>query len=233
MEANVEDVQLEQQQDDRRSASSVHSSSEDSSCSDESSTDEEALRAEDHLRPSLCIDDVGYCPDGKASGAVQKHSLEVQQRIVPQTPKFETIYEMTRKFVHHFTTLHVERECDAHGVYVCVACSSAQRTLAQIREAISKDQEGRRVALNNATFMKLLVQLCNLDSPDAPRICAVSSREMRTYYETAASCEIVGDAALLEDELSEKLWKALLRCRCKQHQKDDLLRQTPGKSPCR
>ncbi|KAL3201814.1 hypothetical protein MRX96_053479 [Rhipicephalus microplus] len=30
---------------------------------------------------------------------------------------------------------------------------------------------------------------------------------MRAYYESAASCKIVGTASLLEDEQSEKLWK--------------------------
>ncbi|KAL3257129.1 hypothetical protein MRX96_046523 [Rhipicephalus microplus] len=203
--ANVEDAQLEQQQDDRCSAGSVRSSCEDCSCSDESSTDEEALRAEDHLRPSLCID---YCyPDDKSSGAVRKHYPVAQRRAPSNILKFETIHEMTRTFVRQFTTLHVERECDAHGVYVCVACSSALRTLAKIREAIGGDNNALRKALSNADFLKLLVQLCKLESQDATRICTVSSREMRAYYESAASSEIVGTVSLLEDEHSEKLWK--------------------------
>ncbi|KAH6930485.1 hypothetical protein HPB50_014079 [Hyalomma asiaticum] len=208
IDINVEKIQAEEQRGDRQSASPARPSpsSEDSS-SDTSSTDEEALRAEDHLRPSLCIDDVGIFPDDKAGGAVLKHSVVVQQRTSEQTPKSETIYEMTRKFVHHFTTLHVERERDAHGVYVCVSCSSAQRTLAEIREAIRNDREGRRVALVNATFMKLLVQLCNLDSFDTPRICAVSSEEMRKYYRTASVTEILGTATLLEDEQTQTVWK--------------------------
>ncbi|KAH8019559.1 hypothetical protein HPB51_019986 [Rhipicephalus microplus] len=129
------------------------------------------------------------------------------RRTLPETLEFETIYDMTRQFVCHFTTLHVERECDAHGVYLCVACSSAQRTLAKIREAIGRDEEGCSIVLKNASFMKLLVHLCNLESPDATRICTISSREMRAYYESAASCEIVGTASLLEDEPSEKLWE--------------------------
>ncbi|KAH7986410.1 hypothetical protein HPB51_026672 [Rhipicephalus microplus] len=205
VDANVEDAQLEQQHDDRRSAGSVRSSCEDCSCSDESSTDEEALRAEDHLRPSLCID---YCyPDDKSSGAVRKHYPVAQRRAPSNILKFETIHELTRTFVRQFTTLHVERECDAHGVYVCVACSSALRTLAKIREAIGGDNNALRKALSNADFLKLLVQLCKLESQDATRICTVSSREMRAYYESAASSEIVGTVSLLEGEHSEKLWK--------------------------
>ncbi|KAH7976135.1 hypothetical protein HPB52_008760 [Rhipicephalus sanguineus] len=207
IETDAEDVPAVQPRDSRRSGSQAHSSSEDS-CSDESSStfNEEALRAEDHQRPSLRIADVGVFPD-KASGAVPKRSAEIQQWTTQRTPKFETIYEMTRKFVHNFTTLHVEREYDIHDVYVCVACSSAQRMLVQIREAITEDQEGRRVALDNATFMNVLVQLCNLDSSHVPRICAVGSREIRTYYQTASCCKIVGTVTLLEDEHSEQLWK--------------------------
>lgn len=205
-QANVEtSVEAPAEEDSRRSATSAHSTSEHSRSDDYSSTDEEDLRAEDHLRPSLCIDDVRDLD--KATGAVRKRP-EVQQR-AQQTPKFETIYEMTRKFVHHFTTLHVERECDSAGVYVCVACSLAQRELAKIREAIRKDREGRVVALNNLTFMKLLVQLCNLDSPDVPRICTVSSPELQKYYKTSFH-ELVGTVTVLEDELSEKLWERFL-----------------------
>ncbi|KAH8039407.1 hypothetical protein HPB51_006917 [Rhipicephalus microplus] len=208
VDANVEDAQLEQQQNDRRSAGSMRSSCEDCSCSDESSTDEEALRAEDHLRPSLCIDDSSCYPDDKSSGAVRKHYPVKPRQAPSDILKFETIHEMTRTFVRQFTTFHVERECDAHGVYVCVACSSAQRTLAKIREAIGgNNKKGLRKALSNTTFLKLLVQLCKLDSQDATRICTVSSREMRAYYESAASSEIIGTASLLEDEQSQKLWK--------------------------
>lgn len=208
-EANVHHVPAEQQPQDRQSANPVRSlsPSEGSGLDGDSSSDEEALRAEDHLRPSLCIDDVGVSPDDKAPGAVPKRLVEIQQRPAEHAPRFETIYEMCRKFVQHFTTLHVERERDARGVYVCVACSSAQRTLAAIREAIRKDREGRRVALSNATFMKLLVQLCNIDSSDMPRICAVGSEEMREHYRMSSSCEIVGTATLLEGETSAKVWK--------------------------
>ncbi|KAL3249386.1 hypothetical protein MRX96_056044 [Rhipicephalus microplus] len=207
IEATVDDVQLERQHDDRRSTSPVHSSSEDSSCSDESSPDGEDVRPDDLLRPSLFVDSVGYDRDLNVSGTLRKHYPASLRRTLPKTVEFQTIYDMTRTFVRHFTTLHVERECDAHGVYVCVACSSAQRTLAEIREAIGRDGEGRSIALKNTNFMKLLVRLCNLKSPDATRICTISSRKMRAYYESAASCKIVGTATLLEDEQSEKLWK--------------------------
>lgn len=203
-----EGVPAVQQWDRRWSPSQAHSSSEDSSSYESSSSDEEAL-GHDYPPISRCIAAVGVVPD-KASGAFPKYSVGMQESMIHPTLKNETIREMTFHFVRHFMTLHVAREYDVHGLYICLTCSSAQRTLVRIREAITQHEEGRKVALQNATFMKVLVQLCNvdsLDSPDVPRICAVSSEEIRTYYQTISRCEVASTATLLEDNSSDKLWK--------------------------
>ncbi|KAL3195529.1 hypothetical protein MRX96_045583 [Rhipicephalus microplus] len=85
IEATVDDVQLEQQQDDRRSTSPVHSSSEDCSCSDESSPDGEDVRPDDLLRPSLFVDSVGYDCDLNVSGTLRKHYPASLRRTLPKT----------------------------------------------------------------------------------------------------------------------------------------------------
>ncbi|XP_065300989.1 uncharacterized protein [Dermacentor albipictus] len=154
-------------------------------------------------RTSHSIDDVGDLQTARA--AEKKCFLQQQQ----PRQKFETVADMTNRFVQYFTTLHLERECTA-GVYICTVCLSAQRTLARIREAVRKDPQGRRVALNNGKFMKLLVKLCKLESPGPPSICTVTDRKMTNFYETQAYRKLAGTVSILEDEQSEELWKCIL-----------------------
>ncbi|KAK8759704.1 hypothetical protein V5799_002663 [Amblyomma americanum] len=180
---------------------SPHSSDDSWSSSDDE--DPEAEERERSLRPSLFIDDVRV-PDDAAACNVEK--LEPQQAI----PRFETLYEMTRKFVHYFTALHTEREC-VLGAYICTVCRSAQLTLAAIRAAIDKNPEGRLIALNNTNFMKLVVRLCSLESVGQPRICTVSSSQLEEYYGTRASGrKLTGVISVLDDQTSQKLWENVL-----------------------
>ncbi|XP_049515506.1 uncharacterized protein LOC119436666 isoform X4 [Dermacentor silvarum] len=152
-------------------------------------------------RTSHSVDDLG---DLQTAREAEKKSLLQQPR-----EKFETVADMTDKFVRYFTTMHLERECTA-GVYLCTVCLSAQRTLVKIREAVRKDPPGRRIALNNGKFMKLLVKLCKLESRGPPSICTVTDREMTNFYETQAYRKLAGTVSILEDEQSEELWKCML-----------------------
>ncbi|KAL3226715.1 hypothetical protein MRX96_024778 [Rhipicephalus microplus] len=135
-----EGVPAVQHWDRRWSPSQAHSSSEDSSSYESSSSDEEAL-GDDYPPISRCIAAVGVVPD-KASGAFPKYSVGMQESMIHPTLKNETIREMMFHFVRHFMTLHVAREYDVHGLYICLTCSSAQRTLVRIREAITQHEEG-------------------------------------------------------------------------------------------
>ncbi|XP_037518385.1 uncharacterized protein LOC119395173 [Rhipicephalus sanguineus] len=162
------------------------------------------LQLNAHCRQtSQCVDDLG---DLQTALEADKKSLLQQQQ---PRQKFETVADMTNRFVQFFTTLHLERECTA-GVFICAVCLSAQKTLARIREAVRKDPQGRRVALNSGKFMKLLVKLCKLESPGSPSICTVTDREMTAFYETQAYRKVVGTVSILEDEKSEDLWKSIL-----------------------
>lgn len=152
-------------------------------------------------RTSHSVDDLG---DLQTAREAEKKSLLQQPR-----QKFETVADMADKFVRYFTTMHLERECRA-GVYLCTVCLSAQRTLVKIREVVRKDPQGRRIALNNSKFMKLLVKLCKLESRGPPSICTVTDREMTNFYETQAYRKLAGTVSILEDEQSEELWKCML-----------------------
>lgn len=123
--------------------------------------------------------------------------------------KFETIHEMTLRFVAYFKTLHTERECVA-GVYVCVVCQSALTTLVDIRAAVKKDPQGRHAILNNGTFMKLLVKLCSLNSPGGPNICTVSGQDIKQFYERRAYQSFKGTVSVVEDVQSEICWERFL-----------------------
>lgn len=154
----------------------------------------------------------GLCRQTSLADGEPQTALEAEKTaLLKQLPrqKFETIADMTDRFVQHFTTLHLERVYTV-GVDICAVCLAASRTLSRICEAVSKDPQGRRVALNNGKFMKLLVKLCKLESPGWPSICTVTDREMREFYEAQAHRKLHGTVSILEDEQSEELWKCII-----------------------
>lgn len=145
--------------------------------------------------------------DGELQTAPEAEKKALLEQLHRQ--KFETIADMTDRFVQHFTTLHLERVYRVN-VYICAVCLAASRTLAGICEAVRKDPQGRRVALNNDKFMKLLVKLCKLESSGWPSICTVTDREMREFYGAQAHRKLHGTVSILEDEQSEELWKCII-----------------------
>lgn len=127
-----------------------------------------------------------------------------------QLPSFESFFDMTREFVSLFTTLHFERKCIA-GVYVCVACLRAIVVLQKIVTAMRKSPQGRQQILNNCTFMKVLLNLCDLDAPVGPRICSVIGRHVSWFYQRGLNRPLIHSVEILPDtEASIKLWQLFL-----------------------
>ncbi|CAN7991221.1 unnamed protein product [Ixodes hexagonus] len=117
---------------------------------------------------------------------------------------------MTRSFVSCFSTLHFERKCIT-GVYVCTACRDALTTLNKLRVALKRDPQGRWAILNNSSFMKLLLKLCDTDSTAGPKICTVNGRDVRWFYERGQHRSLKGRVEMLQDEEAcIKRWKLFL-----------------------
>ncbi|EEC07625.1 hypothetical protein IscW_ISCW006223 [Ixodes scapularis] len=117
---------------------------------------------------------------------------------------------MTREFVSLFTTLHFERKCIA-GVYVCVTCQQALVVLQKIVTAMRNNPQGRQQILNNCTFMKVLLNLCDLDAPVGPRICSVIGRHVSWFYQRGLNRPLIDSVEILPDtEASIKLWQLFL-----------------------
>ncbi|CAN7993008.1 unnamed protein product, partial [Ixodes hexagonus] len=125
-------------------------------------------------------------------------------------PPSGTFFALTREFITLFTTLHFEHECVA-GVYVCVICQQALRVLQKIRAAIRGDPHGRQTILNNCSFMKVLLNLCDLDAPVGPRICTVVSRDVRCFYQKELHMSLRASVELLSDnEAGMRRWQLFL-----------------------